>query len=83
MEIEIVKMEMVKIGPVELFPEEVEQYFREGKYIVTRTAIYKITRTAGKYRGKIVHRGKEMTLKGRFFAMDSKTVKDALGITLA
>ena len=76
-------MEIIKIGPVELTPEEVEQCFRAGKYIVTRTAIYKITRTAGKYHGKIVHRSKDMTRKGRFFAMDTETIQNVFGITLA
>ena len=75
-------MQIIKIGPVELFETEAERFFEEGRYIVTFSKIYKVTRRNGKYHGKVMHTEKGMTRRGRFYAMDAETICNVFGLQL-
>lgn len=77
-------MQIVKIGSVELTPDEAEKYYSEGKYIVTYGRIYQLFYSAAQKRvyGQVIYRHPGMTRKGRFFAMDAKTVNHLVGFNL-
>ena len=74
--------EIVKIGNVELTPQEAQRYATEGRYIVTRSRIYQIVQWAGAYHGKVVYTAKGMTRPGRFYAMTAATINDIFGTAL-
>lgn len=77
-------MQIVKIGSVELTPDEAEKYYSEGKYIVTYGCIYQLFYSTAQKRvyGQVIHRSKGMTRRGRFFAMDAATVNHLVGFNL-
>lgn len=78
-------MNIIKIGTVELTPQEAEQLYNAGKYIVTYSTIYKLIKTPHfpQVHGKAIHKAKGMTRRGRFYAMDAETVNNVFGINLA
>ena len=75
------KEDIVKIGNVELTPQEIEQYYEDGKYIVTYSRIYKICYDEKKgYYGEIVVKDNPgMTRPGRFYAMLPQGVNHLMG----
>lgn len=77
-------MEIVRIGGVELTPEEAERYYLEGKYIVTYGCIYQLFYSTAQKRvyGQVIYRSKGMMRRGRFFAMDAETVNYLVGFNL-
>lgn len=74
-------MEIVKIGRVELTPEEAEQFYQEGKYIVTYGCIYQLFYSVAQKNvyGQVIYRQPGLTRKGRYFAMDAETVNHLVG----
>lgn len=77
-------MEIVKIGGVELTPQEAEKYYFEGKYIVTRTRIYQLFYSNAQKRvyGQSIYHSDGMTKRGRFFAMSGRDVNHLIGFKL-
>ena len=77
-------MGIVRIGGVELTPEEAERYYLDGKYIVTYECIYQLFYSTAQKRvyGQVIHRSQGMTRRGRFFAMDAETVNHLVGFSL-
>lgn len=77
-------MKIVRIGSVELTPEEAEKYYQEGKYIVTYGCIYQLHYSAAQKTvyGQGIYKQAGMTRRGRFFAMDAKTVNHLVGFEL-
>lgn len=77
-------MKIVRIGGVELTPEEAERYYLEGKYIVTYGCIYQLFYSAAQKRvyGQVIYRSQGMTRRGRFFAMGAETVNHLVGFDL-
>lgn len=79
---------IVKIGRVELLESDAQKMYEENKYIVTYSAIYQLfySVNAGIYGHKIYQvptKGKGgLTRRGRFYAMDGKTVNHVLGFNL-
>lgn len=76
---------IIRIGTVELTEQEAQQYYDDGKYIVTYSKIYKLVRTARnpEIHGHVVYTAKGMTRRGRFFAMDAATVNHLVGQNIA
>lgn len=77
-------MAIVKIGNVELTPEEAEKYYSDGKYIVTYSKIYQLFYSAAQKTvyGQAIFTQAGMTRRGRFFAMDGETVNHLVGFNL-
>ena len=73
--------DIVKIGNVELTPHEAEQYYDDGKYIVTYSRIYKLCYDENKgYYGEIIVKDNPgMTRPGRFYAMLPQGVNHLMG----
>ena len=74
----------VKIGTVTLFPEEAEEAYTQGKYIVTATKIYQIcySNAQQRYYGHQIYatpKGQRMTLYGRYYAYTAEQVNRMLG----
>ena len=69
-------MSIVKIGSVELTPEEAFRYYQENKYIVTYGAVYQLHYSTAKKRvyGSKIYTGKRLTLRGYFYVMDAESV---------
>lgn len=75
---------LVKIGTVTLFPEEAEEAYTQGKYIVTATKIYQIcySNAQQRYYGHQIYatpKGQRMTLYGRYYAYTAEQVNRMLG----
>lgn len=69
---------IIKIGTVELLPNEVEDIYTNGKYIVTYSRIYEVVKTPrGAYKGVVVGKKKPGAVgfmrKGRFTTVDLET----------
>lgn len=77
-------MKIVRIGRVELTPEEAERYYTEGKYIVTYGCIYQLFYSSAQKRvyGVVIHKQAGMTRRGRFFAMNAESVNHLVGFNL-
>lgn len=77
-------MGIVRIGGVELTPEEAERYYLDEKYIVTYGCIYQLFYSTAQKRvyGQVIYRSQGMTRRGRFFAMDAETVNHLVGFNL-
>jgi len=77
-------MEIIKIGSVELTKEEAEKLYESGKYIVTFSRIYQLHYSNAQKRvyGTEIYRQQGMARRGRFYAMDAKTVNHLLGFAL-
>lgn len=77
-------MKIVKIGGVELTPEEAMKYYQEERYIVNYGGIYQLHYSAAQRTvyGNKIYTGKGLTRKGRFFAMDAQTVNHLVGFKL-
>ena len=77
-------MEIIKIGNVELTKEEAEKLYESGKYIVTFSRIYQLHYSNAQKRvyGTEIYRQQGMARRGRFYAMDAKTVNHLLGFAL-
>lgn len=77
-------MQIVRIGNVELTPEEALQYYQEERYIVTYGSIYQLHYSAAQRTvyGSKIHTGKGMTRRGRFFAMKAGDVNRLVGYDL-
>lgn len=77
-------MGIVRIGGVELTPEEAERYYLDEKYIVTYGCIYQLFYSTAQRTvyGKGIYKQAGMTKRGRFFAMDAKTVNHLVGFKL-
>ena len=77
-------MEIIKIGSVELTKEEAEKLYESGKYIVTFSRIYQLHYSNAQKRvyGTEIYRQQGMARRGRFYAMDAKTVNHLLGFKL-
>lgn len=76
---------IIRIGNVELTPEEAQGYYDEGRYIVTYSKIYKLVKTDRhpEIHGKVIYTSKGMTLRGRYFAMTADTVNHLVGSKIA
>ena len=75
---------LVKIGGIELTPEEAEKYYLEGKYLVNYGGVYQLHYSAAQKRvyGSKIYNARGLTRRGRFFAMDAETVNHILGFKL-
>ena len=79
-------MEVLKIGPVELYKTDAEKLYNDGKrYLVTYSAIYQInfSQAQNKYYGSVLFRPasktEHYTRRGRFFAYSASDVNNLLG----
>ena len=81
-------MDIIKIGPVELSPQEAEKLYYSGeKYIVTFSRIYQIhySQAQRRFYGQEIIRatpGNNYARRGRFHAYDAKDVNWLLGFKL-
>ena len=75
---------VVTVSYCEKTPEEAERYYQEGKYIVTYGCIYQLFYSTAQRTvyGKGIYKQAGMTKRGRFFAMDAKTVNHLVGFKL-
>lgn len=75
---------IVRIGGIELTPQEAERYYREGKYLVNYGGVYQLHYSAAQKRvyGQKIYTGRGLARRGRFFAMDGATVNHLLGYNL-
>ena len=79
---------IVEVGRVELLESEALKMYNVNKYIVTYSAIFQLfySVNAGVYGQKIYQiatKGKGgFTRRGRFYAMDAKTVNHLVGFSL-
>lgn len=69
----------VKIATVTLFPEEAEEAYMQGKYIVTATKIYQIcySNAQQRYYGHRIYtapKGQRMTRPGRYYVYTAEQV---------
>lgn len=75
-------MDIVKIGNVELLPEEAAAAYERGLYIVAYRRIYQVNYSAaqGRYYGQEVYCSAEpLTRRGRFFRMTGEAVNHLIG----
>lgn len=78
----------IKIGTVEFFPEEALKLYSEKKYIVTYSKIFQLfySQAQGRVYGKEVYckpkAGVGFARRGRFYAVDAKSVNNLLGFKL-
>lgn len=73
-------MEIIKIGNVELYEEEVRKLYEKHKYIVTYSGVYQIFYSNSQkifYGHKVINQ-KGIAAKGRFYTMDAKTINHIL-----
>ena len=81
-------MEIIKIGPVELSPNEAENLYNSGrKYLVTYTRIYQIhySQAQRRFYGQEIFRAKpgcNYARRGRFYAFTAKEVNDLIDFKL-
>ena len=83
-------MDIVKIGPVELSPDEAEKLYYSGeKYIVTFSRIYQIhySQAQRRFYGQEIFRampgpGNNYARRGRFYAFTAEKVNSLLGFKL-
>ena len=75
---------IVRIGGVELYESEALKLYQEEKYIVTYSRIYQLFYSAAQKTvyGQEIYHQKGMTRRGRFYAMDGKSVNDLVGYSL-
>lgn len=81
---------IIKIGPVELTPEEAQQLYDDNKYIMTYTKVYalrysdKLRRVTGDciYTYPRQKGAPGLSLRGRFHALSAKTLNNVLGFNL-
>lgn len=81
--------QIVKIGPVELYVEDVQKMLEENKYIVTYTKIYQIhfSQAQNRFYGSCIYTydrkgGPGMTRRGRFYALPAAEVNRLVGCNL-
>lgn len=75
-------MDIVKIGNVELLPQEAAEVYERGLYIVAFRRVYKVNYSAaqGRYYGQEVYYSAEpLTRRGRFFRMTGEAVNRLIG----
>lgn len=79
---------IIKIGSVELLPEEAEKYYREKPYFVTYTKIWQVcySQAQQKYYGTCIYqltkKGEHFTRRGRFYAFTAADVNRLLKFPL-
>ena len=76
---------LVKIGSVTLFPEEAEEVYQDGKYIVTGTKIYQVnySNAQQKYYGQQIYanpKGQRLTRRDRYYVYTAEQVNHLLGV---
>lgn len=77
--------EVVRVGNVELLPTEAYELYESGKYIVTYKTIYQLHYSNAQkrvYGSKIYNATGNMTLRGRWFALDAECINNLLGFKL-
>ena len=84
--------EACKVGPVELWKEDAEKLYNEGKYILTNSAVYQICYSPnydnGNYYGlrldeSVLYKPRGGYCRpGRFHALTAKEINNVLGFTL-
>ena len=78
---------LVKIGTVTLFPEEAEEAYTQGKYLVTATKIYQIyySNAQQRYYGQRIYatnKGQRLTRPGRYYVYTAEQVNHLIGVKL-
>ena len=75
---------IVKIGSVEVTEQEAFSLYEQGKYIVTYSMIYQLHYSAAQKRvyGTVIYRSPGMARRGRFYAIDGKSVNRLVGSML-
>ena len=76
--------EVVKIGNVDLFPEEAAEAYERGLYIVAFRRVYQVNYSAaqGRYYGQEVYYSADslpLTRRGRYFSMSAAEVNRLIG----
>lgn len=76
--------EVVKIGNVDLFPEEAAEAYERGLYIVAFRRVYQVNYSAaqGRYYGQQVYYSAAslpLTRRGRYFSMSATEVNCLIG----
>ena len=78
--------EIVKIGKVEMYKEEAEKIYSDGKYILTSTSVYQIKYSSAQkhFYGSRVYweKGARFCKPGRYFVFDAAHVNRVLGFNL-
>lgn len=74
-------MDIIKIGGVELYRNEVQKLYEQNKYIVTYGGVHQVFYSTAQKRfyGQKVINQKGIAAKGRFYTMDAKTINHILG----
>lgn len=77
-------MEIIRIGGVELTPEEALHYYQENRYIVNYGGVWQLFYSAAQKRvyGQKIYNARGLTRKSRFFAMKAETVNHLVGFML-
>lgn len=77
-------MEIVKIGPVELYLNEAIELYQSGKYIVTYSRIYQLfySNAQKTVYGIEIFYHKGMARRGRFYALTASDVNHLVGFNL-
>lgn len=79
---------IVRIGRVELTENDAQKLYEDKKYIVTYSAIFQLfySANAGVYGQKIYQIATKgtggFTRRGRFYAMDAKSINELVGFPL-
>ncbi len=79
---------IVKIGPVQMLESTAARYYKEDLYIVSYGAVHQIqySRNAGFYGVRLYQKptkgGVGLARRGRYYALDAKTVNDVVGFFL-
>lgn len=80
------KKEIIRIGPVEFYREDLEKLYVEKKYILTSTAVYQIMFSTAQnqfYGHRVYHQsGARFLRPGRFMDMTGKQINNLLGFDL-
>ena len=78
--------EAVRIGTVEMYLEEAEAYYTEGRYLLTSTAVWQIMYSSAQnqYYGHRVYwqKGARFCRPGRYHAMKGEDVNKIIGCNL-
>ena len=76
--------EIIKIGSVELTPDEAYQLYEQKKYIVTYSKIYQLfySQAQKTVYGQQIYYCKGMARPGRFYVMTDKDVNRLVGYEL-
>lgn len=71
---------IVKIGTVELYENEVQKLYEEKKYIVTYNGVYQIfySNAQKQFYGQKVIEQKGIAKRGRFYTMTAEIINDIL-----